>query len=51
MVEIYKEYTDEQIETAERIVSDRKVIENPLCTFYVTLGQSSNSKNVRIRII
>lgn len=43
----YKEYTQEQIEKAEKILSDRKVIENPLCTFYVTLGQSSNSKNVR----
>mgnify|MGYP001267745410 FL=1 len=47
MVEIYKEYTDEQIEISERIVSDRKIIENPLCTFYITLGQSSNSKHVR----
>lgn len=43
----YKEYTDEQINKAENILSDHKVIENPLCTFYVTLGQSTNSKNVR----
>lgn len=43
---IEKIYTDDQLAEAERIVSER-VVHNDFSVFYLTLGQSGNSKDVR----
>lgn len=40
-------YTDTQLDQAERILQMRKITDKPTVIFYVTLGQSASSKDVR----